>query len=241
MSVIQCGNAYLSELFLELGTFMAAGHFGWEDRNPKESSRMSFVQPPLPFERDALEPYMSAGTLRCHYDEHHRGYVAALNALTRGTALEKLSLRDVILQTEGDPKRKTTFQNASQSWNHEFFWNSMKPDGGPKGEGELFERIVTGFGSIEKFDLEFIDCASKLFGSGWVWLVEEAGSLKVIATNNELPAIVLGVRPIQVCDVWEHAYYLDHHGDRKGFVKTFLGHLANWDTALARLTSTTSP
>jgi superoxide dismutase, Fe-Mn family len=209
--------------------------------SPKGRSRMTFVLPPLPFDRKALEPHMSGLTLGCHYDEHHRGYVAALNALTRGTALEKLSMRDVVLETEGDPKLKTTFQNAAQCWNHEFFWNSMKPDGGPKGEGELFERIVADFGSIDSFNLAFIESAATLFGSGWVWLVEEKQRLKVVATNNALPAITLDVRPVMVCDVWEHAYYLDHHGDRKGFVKTFLTHLANWDTALARLKSIAKP
>ena len=117
----------------------------------------------------------------------------------------------------------------------------MKPSGGPKSDGELFERIVADFGSIDKYNLEFTDTAAKLFGSGWVWLVEEGDLLKVVATNNALPAITLDVRPILVCDVWEHAYYLDHHGDRKGFVRTFLTQLANWDTALARLKSTSKP
>jgi Fe-Mn family superoxide dismutase len=191
---------------------------------------MAFTQPPLPFEKDALEPYgMKAETFDYHYGKHHAAYVTNLNNLTQGTELESMSLEDVIKQSFGDASKMGIFNNAAQVWNHTFFWNCLKPAGGGAPTGDLAARIDAAFGSIDKFKEEFSNAAATQFGSGWAWLVDDAGTLKVTKTPNAENPLVHGQKPLLTIDVWEHAYYIDFRNARPAFIKNFLDNLVNWN------------
>jgi Fe-Mn family superoxide dismutase len=191
---------------------------------------MAFTQPPLPFEKDALEPYgMKAETFDYHYGKHHAAYVTNLNNLTQGTELESMSLEDVIKQSFGDASKMGIFNNAAQVWNHTFFWNCLKPAGGGAPTGDLAARIDAAFGSFDKFKEEFSNAAATQFGSGWAWLVDDAGTLKVTKTPNAENPLVHGQKPLLTIDVWEHAYYIDFRNARPAFIKNFLDNLVNWN------------
>ena len=196
---------------------------------------MTFVLKPLPYDKTALSPTISPTTMELHYEKHHRGYVEKLNKLTASMAMSGMPLERVIEMAWGDPNSVSVFDNAAQIWNHDFFWQSMSPAGGLRAIGQLSDRIDAAFGSYEKFEHTFVERAVAQFGSGWVWLVADAGQLKVITTGDALTPIVLGLRPLLTCDLWEHAYYLDYQNDREKFVRAFLARLANWDRAAMQL------
>ena len=191
--------------------------------------------PPLPFDQDALEPYVNAETLGFHYNKHHRGYVDNLNKLIEGTPLAGQPLETIVLETAGKADQTAIFNNAAQVWNHTFFWNSMKPGGGGKPVGPLLDRIEQSFGDYEVFKKAFIEAAMAQFGSGWVWLVQEGDVLKITKTPNADTPVAHDQTALLTCDVWEHAYYLDYQNRRKDFVEAFLDHLANWDFAASQL------
>lgn len=192
---------------------------------------MAITLPPLPYANTALEPFISAKTFEFHHGKHHNAYVVKTNELIAGTALEGKSLEDIIAAA-WEQKNQPLFNNAAQVWNHTFFWNSMRPNGGGKPTGALATQIENDFGSYEKFVEEFKNAGIGQFGSGWAWLVSDAsGKLSVSKTPNaELP-LVTGNTPILTCDVWEHAYYLDYQNRRPDFLATFLDKLVNWDFA----------
>lgn len=190
---------------------------------------MAFEFPALPYAKDALEPMMSAKTLEFHHGKHHKTYVDTLNKLTQGTALAGQSLEDVIRATAKDESKTQIFNNAAQSWNHDFFWHCMKPKGGGKPRGDLARRIEQSFGDTEKFCREFAQAATTQFGSGWTWLVLENANLRVEKTANAMNPIASRRIPLLTCDVWEHAYYLDYQNRRPDFVNSFLERLVNWD------------
>lgn len=191
---------------------------------------MVFTQPPLPFAKDALEPYgMKAETFDYHYGKHHAAYVTNLNNLTKDTELADRSLEDVITATFKDPAKVGVFNNAAQVWNHSFFWNCLKPGGGGAPTGELAAKIDAAFGSYDKFREEFKSAATTQFGSGWAWLVEEAGTLKIVKTPNAENPLAHGQKALLTLDVWEHAYYLDFQNARPAFIDNFLDKLVNWD------------
>lgn len=198
---------------------------------------MAFEQPPLPYAVDALEPYgMKAETFEYHYGKHHKAYVDNLNNLTKDKPeYEGKSLEDVIRSSYGDPAKAGIFNNAAQVWNHTFFWNSIKPAGGGAPSGELAARIDAAFGSFDKFKEAFSTAAATQFGSGWAWLVEEAGTLKVTKTPNAEDPLVHGQKPLLTLDVWEHAYYIDFRNARPAFIKNFLDNLVNWEFAAKNL------
>lgn len=197
---------------------------------------MAFEQAPLPFAADALEPYgMKAETFEYHYGKHHKAYVDNLNNLVKDTDLANKSLEDVIRSTYGDASKVGIFNNAAQVWNHTFFWNSLKPGGGGAPTGELAAKIDAAFGSFDAFKEEFTKAATTQFGSGWAWLVEEAGTLKVTKTPNAENPLVHGQKPLLTLDVWEHAYYIDFRNARPGFIKNYLDNLVNWDFAAQNL------
>ncbi|EKQ69800.1 superoxide dismutase [Leptolyngbyaceae cyanobacterium JSC-12] len=197
---------------------------------------MAFEQPPLPFAKDALEPYgMKAETFDYHYGKHHKAYVDNLNKMTEGTDLATMSLEDVIQVTYKDASKQGVFNNAAQVWNHTFFWNCLKPGGGGAPTGELAERINKDFGSFDKFKEEFSNAAATQFGSGWAWLVEDNGTLKVTKTPNAVNPIAEGQKPLLTLDVWEHAYYIDFRNARPAFIANFLDKLVNWDFVAANL------
>lgn len=196
---------------------------------------MAFELPPLPYAANALEPHMSANTFSFHHAKHHNAYVTNLNNLIKDTPLASKSLEEIIHAVAGDASKAGVFNNAAQVWNHTFFWSSMKPGGGGKPSGDLLARIEKDFGSFDKFKEDFKNAAVTQFGSGWAWLVEEKGALKVTKTGNADTPLVHGQKPLLTVDVWEHAYYLDYQNRRPDFVTAFLDHLANWDFAAANL------
>jgi Fe-Mn family superoxide dismutase len=197
---------------------------------------MAFEQLPLPYDFNALEPYgMKAETFEYHYGKHHKAYVDNLNKLTDGTELANLPLEEVIKVTYNDSSKQGIFNNAAQVWNHTFFWNSLKPGGGGAPTGDLAARIDKDFGSFEKFKEEFTAAATTQFGSGWAWLVEDNGILKVTKTPNGVDPLVEGQKALLTLDVWEHAYYIDFRNARPAFIKNYLDNLVNWDFAAANL------
>ncbi|MEH2291602.1 superoxide dismutase [Nostoc sp.] len=191
---------------------------------------MVFVQEPLPFDKNALEPYgMKAETFEYHYGKHHKAYVDNLNKLTEGTELADKSLEEVIKISFKDSSKAGIFNNAAQVWNHTFFWNSLKPAGGGAPTGELAAKINKDFGSLDKFNEEFSNAATTQFGSGWSWLIDDGGTLKVIKTPNAENPLAHGKKALLTLDVWEHAYYIDYKNARPAFIKNFLEKLVNWD------------
>lgn len=189
---------------------------------------MAFDLPPLPYEMNALEPYISERTMEFHYGKHHKAYVDNLNKLIKDTEFENMPLEKIIQSTYNRPEFTGIFNNAAQAWNHTFFWNSMTPNGGGKPEGEMLKKIEKDFGSYENFRTKFKTAATTQFGSGWAWLVEKDGKLAVMKTSNADTPIAQGLKPIVTVDVWEHAYYLDYQNRRPDFVDSFLDHLVKW-------------
>ncbi|MEH2263048.1 superoxide dismutase [Nostoc sp.] len=197
---------------------------------------MAFVQAPLPFDINALEPNgMKAETFEYHYGKHHKAYVDNLNKLTEGTELADKSLEEVIETSFQDSSKAGIFNNAAQVWNHTFFWNSLKPNGGGAPTGDLAAKIDKDFGSFDKFKEEFSNAATTQFGSGWSWLIDDGGTLKVIKTPNAENPLAHGKKALLTLDVWEHAYYIDYRNARPAFIKNFLENLVNWDFAAENL------
>ncbi len=183
-----------------------------------------FTLPALPFAKDALAPTISAETLEYHYGKHHQTYVDNLNKLTAGKPEENKSLEELIKSSSGG-----LFNNAAQVWNHTFFWNCLKPQGGGAPSGKVADAINRAFGSFDKFKEQFSQAAVTQFGSGWAWLVKKAdGSLAVVQTGNAGNPMTSGDKPLLTCDVWEHAYYIDYRNARAKFVENFWK-LVNWD------------
>ncbi|MEB3294241.1 MAG: superoxide dismutase [Synechococcales bacterium] len=198
---------------------------------------MAFEQAPLPFTPDALEASgMKAETFEYHYGKHHKAYVDNLNKLIDGKAeYEGKSLEDIIRMSAGDDSKAGIFNNAAQVWNHTFFWNSLKAGGGGAPTGEVLAKIEAAFGSYDNFKTEFTTAATTQFGSGWAWLVEEAGTLKITKTSNADNPLTKGQKPLLTLDVWEHAYYIDFRNARPGYIANFLDKLVNWDFVVANL------
>src|SRR5690625_4818376 len=176
-----------------------AGHIPF--RQSRGVATMAIEQPPLPYEKNALEPHISAETLDYHYDKHHAGYVSKLNAAIEGTELADASLEDIVKKSSGG-----MFNNAAQAWNHTFYWNSMSPNGGGEPTGKLLEAINKAFGSVDKFKEEFAKSAAGNFGSGWTWLVQRNdGSLAIVNTSNAATPITGSDKPLLTVDVWERS------------------------------------
>ncbi len=186
--------------------------------------------PKLPYAQDALEPYISARTLEFHYGKHHQAYVTNLNKLIVGTEFENASLEDIIRKATGG-----IFNNGAQVWNHTFYWNCLKPNGGGVPTGALAEAISKNFGSFDAFKEKFSTAAATLFGSGWAWLVKKAdGSLEIVQESNAGNPLRNGSTPLLTCDVWEHAYYIDKQNARPTYISDFWN-LVDWDAVAGRL------
>jgi Fe-Mn family superoxide dismutase len=196
---------------------------------------MSLELPALPYDLNALEPHISANTLSFHYGKHHQAYVTNYNNLTKDTPLADEPLEDVIKKIAGDPAKAGLFNNGAQVWNHTFFWNSLKPNGGGAPSGELAAKIDSDLGGFDKFVADFKTAATTQFGSGWAWLALDKGKLVVTKTANADTPLAHGLTPLFTVDVWEHAYYLDYQNRRPDFVAVVLEKLANWDFASANL------
>ena len=188
-----------------------------------------FTLPNLPYPRDALAPHISDRTMALHHDKHHKAYVDTLNELLEGRELADLPLVLVVHKTFGVPADKKIFNNAAQSWNHEFFWKSMKPQGGGEPSGAIVNHLAEAFGDAASFQSAFNAAAKAHFGSGWIWLTLSAGAITIMTTHDaDLPP-VHGQTALACCDLWEHAYYLDYQNRRPEFVQVFLDHLINWE------------
>jgi Fe-Mn family superoxide dismutase len=192
---------------------------------------MAIELPPLPYEQNALEPYISGNTLSFHHGKHHAAYVTNVNNLIQGTDLEHRSLEEIIMASAKDVSKMGIFNNAAQVWNHTFYWNSMKPNGGGQPSGNIKDKIDEDFGSMDEFAKAFKQAGTTQFGSGWAWLVLDDGILKVTKTGNADLPMNHGQIAILTCDVWEHAYYLDYQNRRPDYIDTFLQHLVNWEFA----------
>ena len=190
---------------------------------------MAFELPALPYAADALAPHISAETFSFHYSKHHQAYVTNLNNLVGGTEFDGAPLEEVVKKSSGP-----VFNNAAQVWNHTFFWNSMKPNGGGEPTGALADAINAKWGSFAAFKEAFTKSAVGNFGSGWTWLVKKAdGSLDIVNTSNAATPLTGADKALLTIDVWEHAYYVDYRNLRPKFVEVFLTSLANWDFAAA--------
>jgi Fe-Mn family superoxide dismutase len=196
---------------------------------------MAIELPPLPYAKDALEPHISGRTLEFHHDKHHAAYVTNVNNLIQGTDLADKSLEEIIMASSKDVGKIGLFNNAAQVWNHTFYWNSMKPQGGGQPSGKIKDKIEEDFGSYDEFVKLFKQAGTTQFGSGWAWLMLDDGELKVTKTGNADLPMNHGQKAILTCDVWEHAYYLDYQNRRPDYIDTFLQHLVNWEFANANL------
>ena len=197
---------------------------------------MAFELPDLPYDRSALEPYMSARTLEFHHGKHHQAYVTALNNLVKDTPMASMPLEEIVRQTYNNTEKAGIFNNASQHWNHTLFWPSMKKSGGGSIPGELERRLTSDFGGVDKFKEQFVQAGVGQFGSGWAWLVEENGKLAITKTPNGVnPLCFSGQTALLGCDVWEHSYYLDYQNRRPDYIKAFLDNLVDWEAVASRL------
>ena len=191
---------------------------------------MAFELPPLPYDRAALEPHISAETLDFHHGKHHQAYVTNLNKQIEGTEFESMDLESIIRKSQGG-----IFNNAAQVWNHTFYWHCMKPGGGGEPGDRLGEAIARAFGSFAAFKEQFTATAIGTFGSGWAWLVQRPdGSLALVSTPNAATPITGADTPLLTCDVWEHAYYIDYRNARPKYVESFWN-LVDWDAVAGRM------
>ena len=194
---------------------------------------MSLQLPELPFAKDALAPHMSADTFDYHHGKHHNAYVVKGNELLAEAGIEASDL--VQLVHESAKIGGALFNNIGQHYNHSFFWNSLSPNGGGAPTGEIAARIDADFGSFDEFKAQFVAGGVGQFGSGWVWLVERDGKLAIEKSANAETPLTTGAKPLLVCDVWEHAYYLDFQNRRPDFLASFIDNLVNWEFANANL------
>lgn len=191
---------------------------------------MAIELPPLPYARDALAPHISPETIDFHYGKHHQTYVTNLNNLIRGTEHENAELETIIKNSSGG-----LFNNAAQVWNHTFYWNCLKPNGGGEPSGKLADAISKAFGSFAAFKEEFTKTAIGTFGSGWAWLVQRPdGSLGLVSTSNAATPLTGPDHALLTCDVWEHAYYIDYRNARPKYVEAFWA-LVNWDFVASQM------
>ena len=194
---------------------------------------MSLQLPELPFAKDALAPHMSADTFDYHHGKHHNAYVVKGNELLAEAGIDASDL--VQLVHESAKIGGALFNNVGQHYNHSFFWNSLSPNGGGAPTGEIAARIDADFGSFDEFKAQFVAGGVGQFGSGWVWLVERDGKLAIEKSANAETPLTTGAKPLLVCDVWEHAYYLDFQNRRPDFLASFIDNLVNWEFANANL------
>jgi Fe-Mn family superoxide dismutase len=185
---------------------------------------MSHQLPPLPYDKQALAPHISAETLEFHHDKHHAAYVTNLNNLIPNTEFAEMPLEEIVRKSSG-----AIFNNASQVWNHTFYWNCLAPQAGGEPKGALAKAIQTSFGGFAEFKEAFTKAAVGTFGSGWMWLVRGAdGKLELVSTGNAGTPLTLGKKALLTCDVWEHAYYIDYRNARPKYVEAWWN-VVNWD------------
>ena len=189
----------------------------------------------LPYQQNALEPHISSNTVDFHYNKHHATYVANLNKFITDTDYVSMSLIEIV-KASWQKKDMSVFNNAAQVWNHDFFWKSMKSNGGGMPTGKIAEKINASFSTYDNFKDEFIKACLGQFGSGWVFVALQNDKVVLLKKPNAESAICdAQVTPLLVCDVWEHAYYLDYQNKRVDFANVFVDKLINWDFANANI------
>jgi Fe-Mn family superoxide dismutase len=192
---------------------------------------MMIETPVLPYNFADLEPVLSRDTLMFHFLRHQRLCYDRLQALIRGTELAELALEQMIRRTERNPAEHDVFRLAAEVWNHNLYWQSMRPRGGGSAHGAVADHIRRRFGSFEGFTREFREAANNHFGSGWIWLVLRKDTVQIVATGNAGTPLVRGDVALLGLDLWEHAFYLDFQNRRAAYVNGFLEELVNWDCA----------
>jgi len=231
------GNVFFKRAAVASAATLAASALMW--RSEAHAASPAFTLPELPYPRTALAPHISAETIDFHYGKHHQTYVTNLNGFVeKDPSLAGKSLVDIIRATKSGP----VFNNAAQVWNHTFYWHSLSPKGGGEPSGPLGEAVRVQWGSFDKFKEEFNKAAAGQFGSGWAWLVsDQAGKLRIVATSNaETPVTDATLVPLLTCDVWEHAYYIDHRNSRPNYLAGFWK-VVNWDFAAANYAARARP
>ena len=203
--------------------------------NAKIESASPHVLPSLPYADNALTPVISANTIGFHYGKHHKGYIDNLNKLIAGTELADLPLEKIITETAGKVDKTAIFNNAAQTWNHTFYWRSLRPKCGGEPPALLKQKIEVSFGTFDVCKKELTTAALAQFGSGWVWLVMDGDKVKVVKTGNADVPMTTGMKPLLTIDVWEHAYYLDYQNLRADYVNAVLDKLINWNFAAENL------
>jgi Fe-Mn family superoxide dismutase len=196
--------------------------------------RATVALPPLPYAGTALQPHLSQKTLELHHGKHHKAYVDNTLKLIKGTPLEALPLEEIVRRTAGKAEQAGLFNNAAQSWNHAFYWQSLKPKAAPP-SGALLERLRRDLGGLAGAKKELVQAGLTQFASGWAWLVLDGGKLKVVKTPNADTPLVRAQTPLLTIDVWEHAYYLDYQNRRGDYLQAVVDHLLAWDFAAANL------
>jgi superoxide dismutase, Fe-Mn family len=203
--------------------------------NEKSENTLVHVLPTLPYAQSALEPVISAQTMSFHYGKHHKAYVDNLNKLITGTEFVGMTLENIIRATTGKTDKAGIYNNAAQTWNHSFYWNSLSPKGNGEPPAVLKNKIEASFGTIEACKKEWATAATTQFGSGWAWLVLDGDKIKVVKTGNADVPLAQGMKALLTIDVWEHAYYLDYQNRRVDYVNTLLDKLINWNFAAENL------
>ncbi|WP_273754729.1 superoxide dismutase [Bartonella sp. MM73XJBT.G] len=192
---------------------------------------MAFELAALPYDYDALSPYMSRETLEYHHDKHHLAYLTNTNNLIKDSGLENESLEEIVKKSFG--KNTGLFNNAAQYYNHNHFWHWMKKDGGgQKLPEKLAKAIESDLGGYDKFRADFIATAGAQFGSGWAWVAVKDGKLEIMKMSNAENPLIHDAQPILGVDVWEHSYYIDYRNARPKYLESFVDHLINWDYVL---------
>jgi superoxide dismutase, Fe-Mn family len=189
---------------------------------------MPYKLPRLPFAKDSLAPVISQETIEYHHGKHHAAYVDQLNELVAGTPLAELPLEELVKKTWKQTDEVPVFNNAAQVWNHNFYWNCLAPRGGGEPIGKVAELISKSFGDFKSFKEKFSTAAVDRFGSGWAWLVRTVDGVAIETTPNAETPMADGKTCLLTCDVWEHAYYIDHRNARPRYVEAFWK-LVNWD------------
>ena len=188
---------------------------------------MLFELEPLPYDKKALKPHLSEEALTYHYDKHHMSYMKNLAKMLDGNPVAEKSLEEIVKTVDSE----RIYNNAAQVWNHNFYFHSMKPNGGGEPTGSLAAAVSRDFGGYAQFREKFHAAAMAQFGSGWVWLVVEEDKLGVVTTSNAGTPLTKGLRCLCVADLWEHAYYIDYRNLRAEYIDVFVDKLLNWDFA----------
>ena len=189
---------------------------------------MAYDLPDLPYDYEALQPYMSKETLEYHHDKHHKAYLDAMTPMIQGSKCESMSLEETVKTSfKDDPK---LFNQVGQYYNHVHFWQWMTPDGGGKNlPGSLQKAVDSDLGGYDKMRADFIEAGKTQFGSGWCWIAVKNGKLEIMKTPNGENPLVHDAHPILGCDVWEHSYYIDYRNARPKYLEAFVDNLINWD------------